>query len=72
MCFFRKKTKKIEINSKYKLQDFVQFRYRDSIALGYIVDIKEKDGAILYDIQIGGECPAVIPDVEEKTISLKR
>lgn len=72
MCFFKKKTKKVEINSKYKLQDFVQFRYRDTIALGNIVDIKEKDGVVYYDIQIGGECPAILTDIEEKTISFKR
>lgn len=36
---------------------------------GIIYDIHQnKDGEVIYDVQIGGECPAVLKDIKEKDI----
>lgn len=70
MCFFKKK-KKIEpqpIDSKYQLGEMIRFRYRGEISTGYIYQIYQKDDGIYYDIQIGGECPAVIEGVKQEII----
>lgn len=73
MCFFKKKKEKIVvIGNKYKVNDFVHFKYRGEVAPGYIYDVRYGDVEnIIYDIQIGGECPAIIKDVEEKDIFLR-
>lgn len=72
MLFFKKKAKYPEI-AKYKLGDFVNFRYRNELYFGYIYNAKEEDGKILYTIQIGGQCPGFIYDYEEeKIIGLKK
>lgn len=67
MCFKRKK--KEIINSRFKMGELVNFRYKDELTFGFIYKIKEdKDGSILYDIQIGGQCPAILYDIPEKGI----
>ena len=65
--FFRKK-KKYPLNAKYKLKDFVNFRYRNELYFGYIYDAKEVNGKIFYTIQIGGQCPGFIYDYKEEAI----
>lgn len=65
--FFKKKNK-YPINAKYKIKDFVNFRYRNELYFGYIYDAKEVDGKILYTIQIGGQCPGFIYDYKEENI----
>lgn len=73
MFSFLKKKKKYPEEAKYKLGDFVNFRYRDELYFGYIYGAKIKDDKIIYDIQIGGQCPAVIYDYkEEDIIGLKK
>ena len=70
MCLFRKKKiKEIILNSKFSKGEFVKFKYRGEIAPGYIHDVKkDSNNTILYDIQIGGECPAIINSVDEDLI----
>ena len=75
MCFFRKKKPKVVIESKYHEGDFVRFRdNRDDLLVGYVYEVKlDKDGNIIYDIQIGGECPAIKHDIpENKVLTNKR
>lgn len=70
--FFKKK-KKYPDTAKYKLDDFVNFRYRNELYFGYIYDAMVVDGKILYTIQIGGQCPALIYNYkEEDIIGLKK
>ena len=68
MCFFRKKAK-VQINGKYKEGELVHFRYRGDVCPGYIYHVHlNNDQQIVYDIQIGGECPAVIVNIKEEEI----
>ena len=69
---FKKKKKYPEI-AKYKMDDFVNFRYRGELYFGYIYDADIVDGKIEYTIQIGGQCPALIYKYkEEDIIGLKK
>ena len=71
MCFFRKKKPKIEVNSKFKEGEPVVFRYRGDLTYGWIYAIHvEKDGSVIYDIQVGGQCPAILYNIKE--IELKK
>ncbi len=69
MCFFKKKKGEPITGNKYALEQFVRFRYRGELSHGYIYAIKKsEDGHIIYDIQIGGECPAIIRGIGEEDI----
>ena len=73
MFFLFKKKKVYPANAKYKVDDFVNFRYRNELYFGYIYDAKEVNGKILYTIQLGGQCPALLYDYkEEDIIGLKK
>jgi hypothetical protein len=80
MCFFKKKQKKLlekystkkselEQNSTYKMGQFVHFRFRDELYFGYVNWIyKNASGQTVYDIQVGGQCPAIIRGITEETM----
>ena len=73
MCFWKKK-QKIQINSKYKEGDFVMFKNkRDEVTNGYIYRIYlSPNGEVMYDIQVGGECPSILNEIlENKVIKRK-
>lgn len=74
MCiFFRKKKKAEPINSKFSYGELVRFRYRDELSIGYVYKIrKDENGNIIYAIQTGGECPAIIENIEESKILLNK
>lgn len=68
MCFFKRKPK-VEIESKFALGESVRFRYKGEINPGYIYRIYlNQNGEVVYDVQIGGECPAVIVNIKEEEI----
>ena len=70
---FLKKKKKYPEMAKYKMDDFVNFRYRGELYFGYIYDASVVDGKVEYTIQIGGQCPALIYKYkEEDIIGLKK
>jgi hypothetical protein len=71
--FFKRKPKYPE-NAKYKIRDFVNFRYHNELYFGYIYDAKtDDDGKISYTIQICGQCPFLIYNYkEENIIGLKK
>lgn len=71
MCLFKKKTK-IEINSKYKLGQKVFFKYKGDVTAAYIYSVKETEDGIIYSLQIGGECPAIIENIKENNIFLMK
>lgn len=71
--FFKKKIKYPE-QAKYKIRDFVNFRYQNELFFGYIYDAKiDENNKIRYTIQICGQCPYLIYDYkEEDIIGLKK
>ncbi len=74
MCFFKKKKqKKVLIeNSKYQLGQWVYFKYRGEVCPGVIYDMHlDNDDKVIYDVQIGGECPIIIESVNEEKIFTK-
>ena len=71
MCFFRKKKQSqlITFSHQFNKGENVYFKHRDDMNPGIIYDIHQnKDGEVIYDVQIGGECPAVLKDIKEKDI----
>jgi hypothetical protein len=66
---FKKKKNKYPEKAKYQKGDYVNFRYRDDLCFGYIWDaIENIDKKIIYEIQIGGQCPAIVKNIEENII----
>ena len=67
--FFKKRKPKYPENAKYKLGDFVNFRYRNELYFGYIFNASvTKDKKVTYTIQIGGQCPSFVYDYKEEDI----
>ena len=66
--FFKRK-KKISIESKYIKGDTVNFKHHGELTFGIICNVKaNEEGTVLYDIQIGGECPSIIYNVKEDIV----
>ena len=65
--FFKKK-KKYPENAKYQKGDLVNFRYKGELQFGYIEDAYSDGDSILYTIQVGGECPALVYNNYENDI----
>ncbi len=74
MCFFRKKKPKVVItNNKFEVGDFVRFRHRGEVDPGVIYEVKlDNNDEVIYDVQIGGECPVIVENVKEKDIFMKK
>ena len=71
LVMFFKKRRKVEqqINSKFKVTDFVDFYYRDDVYFGKISKVYlAPSGEVLYDIDIAGQCPATLIEIEEKNV----
>jgi hypothetical protein len=70
---FKKKAPKKVIESFSKKGDFVRFMFHGEMTYGYIYEIKEAaDGSVLYDIQVGAQCPWVAPDIPEAGVKLHK
>ena len=67
MYFFKKK--KIEYKypekAKYKLGDYINFRYNKELYFGYVCSAKLNNNEISYTVQIEGQCPSFIYNLEE-------
>lgn len=76
MCLFRRKKKKdLKLHlAKYKLGDYVNFRYRNELYFGYIyTTYVDENDKVTYTIQIAGQCPSFIKNYkEEDIIGLKK
>ena len=70
MCFFRRKKIKYKYpeQAKYKLDDYVNFRYRNELYFGHICSAKINEGKVIYTIQIEGQCPSFIYNFNEEDI----
>ena len=68
--WFKKKTKeKVQINSKFKLGDYVDFYYKDDVYFGHISNIcLDSDNLVNYDIDIAGQCPATLSEIKESKV----
>lgn len=65
---FKKKPKDV-INSVFHKGDFVRFQHNGEQTYGYIWEIKQKeDGSVIYDIQVGAQCPWIAPNVPEAIV----
>lgn len=53
--FFKKKRQE-NINSKYKINEAVRFKYHNEMFIGNVSKIYKLDDVIYYDILVGGEC----------------
>ena len=74
MFLFKKKAQIVQIDSKFKLKDYVDFFYKDDIYFGVISKIYlDANKQVLYDIDIAGQCPATLSEIkEEKVIRLHK
>lgn len=67
MLFKRKP--KYPKNARYKLGDYVNFRFRGDLYFGYVYGASEApDGTVTYTLQIAGQCPALLHDYREEDI----
>ncbi len=70
MRFFKKKPK-IVVETKFKIGDHVRFRYREERYFGWIYKVYPVNGQeTMYDIQIGGQCPAILKGFKESELTL--
>ena len=60
--------KKNKIDSKYQIGDFISFHYKNDLRYGVIKAIREKNGIIYYDLNVGGEATWLASDIEESKI----
>ena len=69
MCF-RKRSKAVSYpDSKFKVNDYVDFFYKDDLYFGHISNIYlDSLGQVLYDIDIAGQCPATLSEIPESKI----
>lgn len=76
MFLFKKKERKvnIEINSKFHMNDYVDFFYKDDLYFGHISNIYlDENSSIIYDIDIAGQCPTTFTKIkEEKVVRIHR
>ncbi len=70
MCFFKKKKVKEVIETKFVMGESVRFRYRGDLTYGWIYEIHAKKGMeTLYDVQVGGQCPAILYNLKESELT---
>ena len=71
MCFFKKKknNKRQPDEYLYEIGSIIRFKYRGDVTNAYVYDVYLNDeDQIVYDLQIGGECPVVIKGILETSI----
>jgi len=74
MCLFKKKKKIVVTGNKYEIGQSVRFKYRGEVCPAVIYEVKlDNDNKIIYDVQLGGECPIIVNDIpEEKIFVIKK
>lgn len=67
MFFFKKK---YPAAAKYHLKDRVNFYHRGEMRFAWVYDatVDKASGAVVYTLQVGGQCPALIYNVAETDI----
>ena len=64
--FFKKK--KVVMDSKFKLGEFVAFHMNGDLKHGVIKNVRLIDNITLYDINVGGEASWLAEGIEESKI----
>ena len=69
MCFRKKSKEILEINSKFKRGDYVDFYCKDDVYFGHISNIYlDSEKHVNYDIDIAGQCPATLTKIKEEKV----
>lgn len=55
-------------DAKYKYRDFVRFRHRGELHMGFVHEARVEGGEVIYTIQMGGECPTFVYNYKEDQI----
>ena len=68
--WFKKRSKAVSYpDSKYKINEYVDFFHNDDLYFGHISNIYlDSKGDVLYDIDIAGQCPAALIGISEKKV----
>lgn len=73
MCFpWKKKPDGIPVtNAQFAIGDRVVFKHRGDRTIGHIYRVYAKEpGKVIYDIQVGGQCPYMLYEMEEDKLSI--
>ncbi len=68
--FFKKKKKEEVIESKFKLNDTVRFKYHNESFIGNISNIYKLNDTIYYDVLVGGECAFCAYKINENEVNV--
>ena len=71
MCLFKKRkiAKQVPSSYKYPLGSTVGFKHKGDFTRAYVYEVYlNDDGQVVYDLQLGGECPSIIKGIEESKI----
>ena len=62
--------KKYPAAAKYQLKDRVNFYHRGEMRFAWVYDatVDKASGAVVYTLQVGGQCPALIYNITESEI----
>ena len=73
MCFKRKKKMPAITGNKFHEGDKVGFHHNGELLVGYIYAIKlDANNQIVYDVQMGGECPYFKNGIPEEKLHLRK
>lgn len=67
--FFKKKRQFANINSKFKINETVRFKYHNESFIGNVSKIYKLDDIIYYDILVGGECAFEARKIKEDQVN---
>ena len=67
---FKKRNKVVTYQDpKYKIDDYVDFFYKNDLYFGHISNIYlDENKQVLYDIDIAGQCPATLSEILESKV----
>ena len=69
---FRKK-QKIVVDGKFQEGQLVYFLHREERIVGYVYNVYAgEDGGVLYDVQVGGQCPYIRYGLKEEDVHLQK
>ena len=68
--WFKKQSKAVSYpDSKFKINEYVDFYYKDDLYFGHISNIYlDENNEVFYDIDIAGQCPATLNRISEKKV----
>ena len=71
--FWKRKKEEPVIEAQFKDGDFIYFKRRGERTVGYVCKVYYgEDHEILYDVQVGGQCPYYWYGLKEDEIKLEK